>query len=374
MADTTEKKTYLLNIESNLKKYIDEVVKAKQEVEKMKATVDALKESKKTEGAEWEQANAKLRTSQKEYNTAKSLLDSFNKGLISETNSRKQLNEILKLQQYALGKLGDGYIKDAKGVLTINPLYIEQTKRVRETKEAIIMLDKAQLDGRSSVGLYSEAIEGALGKFQMIPGPVGTAATAVKGFGASLKVLAANPVGAIIMVIVGAVTALIGIFKKFSPVVEAVERILSGLKAVFSGMGNAIIGLITGQKTLGETFRNLGKDIKTAYDEGVKWRQLEQDLFEMTTENAIADAKRKTQMDELLLASRNRSKSETERMQLIGQALLLEEVQFSERKKIADAEVEIAKQAIIMGMNLTEAQKKELDKRGVAYANELKML
>ena len=124
--------------------------------------------------------------------TTAQTLHRYQKGLRSETNSRKELNEILKLQQYELGKLGDGYIKDAQGILRVNPLYEEQTKKIKATKDAIILLDKAQGDGRSSVGLYSEAIKSSLGEMQMLPGAAGQAASSISRL--TTAALIANPI------------------------------------------------------------------------------------------------------------------------------------------------------------------------------------
>jgi len=55
-------------------------------------------------------------------------------------------------------------------------------------------------------------------------------------------------------------------------------------------------------------------------------------------------------------------------MQLIEQALLLEEVQFAERKKIADLEVKIQQDKLTAGKNFTTEEKKLLEQQGVEYA------
>jgi hypothetical protein len=159
MAD--EKKTYLVNIESNLNKYAQDAAKAKEEVDKLTASNNELKKSGTATTAEIEANNAALRNAQKEYNQAKKMVDlqtAANKG---EIGSRKQLGEILQLQMQALGKLGGAYITNAKGVRELNPLYIEQRKRIAETKQAILDYDKALNDGRSNVGRYGEAMKGA---------------------------------------------------------------------------------------------------------------------------------------------------------------------------------------------------------------------
>lgn len=159
MAD--EKKTYLINIESNLQKYADEAAEAKKRVDELKASNELLKESGTASAAEIESNNAALRNAQKEYNQAKKMVDLQTAANKSEAGSRKQLGEILTLQMQALGKLGNAYTKDAQGIMRLNPLYVEQRKRIAETKQAILDYDKALNDGRSNVGRYGEAIGGA---------------------------------------------------------------------------------------------------------------------------------------------------------------------------------------------------------------------
>ncbi|MCJ7507734.1 MAG: hypothetical protein MUO85_03250 [candidate division Zixibacteria bacterium] len=371
MADTTEKKTYLVNIESNLKKYIEDTVKSKQEVDKMKAAVEQLKAAKQTEGAEWEQANAKLRTSQKEYNTAKMLLDSYNKGLLSETNSRKQLSDVLKLQQYELGKLGDGYIKDANGMLKVNPLYIEQTKRVRETKEAIILLDKAQLDGRSSVGLYSEAIEGALGKFQMMPGPVGAAASSLHGVNAAFKTLIANPVTAAIAAVIAVFAGLIKIFKGTAEGGGKIKDLFAGIGAVINELRARVVSFINifqhvlkgewkeAGEAARETFTNLGTSLKEAAENAMELSKAQRQLTKELAMHVSEEANEVKRIQELLYLSKDKSKTDQARLDYLKEALRLGQEQ-------ADREVEYAKRQwdidVAVAANKAKIDKDVLDK------------
>ena len=103
-----------------------------------------------------------------------------NKG---EIGSRKQLGEILTLQMQTLGKLGNAYITNARGVRELNPLYIEQRKRIAETKQAILDYDKALNDGRSNVGNYGQAIDSAFkdagSKIMSMVGPMALVGAAI---------------------------------------------------------------------------------------------------------------------------------------------------------------------------------------------------
>ncbi len=183
MAD--EKKTYLINVESNLKKYAEEAAEAKKRVDELKLANEELKKSGTATTAEIEASSAALRNAQKEYNQAKKMVDIQTAANKSEVGSRKQLGEILKLQEQALGKLGSAYIKDAQGIRILNPLYVEQRKRIAETKQAIIDYDQSLNDGRSNIGRYSESVGIAFAdvgkKMTAMLGPVALVGAAITG-------------------------------------------------------------------------------------------------------------------------------------------------------------------------------------------------
>ena len=226
----TEEKKYLVNVESNLDEYAKEVVKADQAVNDfIQANKDLLATNDKS-NVEYVKAKAQLSDLQKERASATKNVETFQKALNSETTSRKQLGEVLKLQQQALGKVGDAYIKNEKGLRTINPLYIKQQQNIKATKDAIIEYDKAQGDGRSSVGLYSEAIGASADKFAAIPGPIGQAGAAVSRYS---KVLMANPIVAIAAAITAAIALLVKAFRNSQPLMDAWGKVSAAISATF---------------------------------------------------------------------------------------------------------------------------------------------
>jgi hypothetical protein len=159
-----EKKTYLVNIESNLKKYADEAAEAKKKVDDLRTANDLLKQSGTASAAEIEANNAALRNAQKEYTQAKKMVDLQTAANSSNINSRKQLGEILNLEMLALGKLGNGMIKNKDGVLILNKAYVEQQQKIANTKKAIIEYDQKLNDGRSNVGRYGATVKAAIGE------------------------------------------------------------------------------------------------------------------------------------------------------------------------------------------------------------------
>jgi len=216
MADET--KTYLVNIESNLKEYIDQLILAKEKLADAKLAVDNLQKGQFKSREEIELTNTALRDAQKEYTNAKKVVDLATQANKAQSGSYEQLYKQWQLAQTQLKLMSGAYEKNSSGVMVLSQKYTQQSVVVANAKKALDQFGKGINDNRLNVGNYSAAIEGALGKISMIPGPVGNAASSVSMF---TKVLAGvNPVflaiGAGIVGVVGAITAPMIAFLKWS--------------------------------------------------------------------------------------------------------------------------------------------------------------
>ncbi|MEG7685966.1 hypothetical protein, partial [Listeria monocytogenes] len=83
----------------------------------------------------------------------------------------------------------------------------------------------------------------------------------------------------------------------------------------------------------GDVFSNLGGDIKKAANEAVEFTKIQQELDDLMAKSTVNQAKYNRQINELILQSKDRTKTEAERIKLIDQALKLEETAFLERKR-----------------------------------------
>jgi len=153
-----EKKTYLVNVKSNLDKYAKEAAIAKKNVDTLKTSNDNLKKGGKATAAEIEKSSSALRNAQTEYRKAKKLVDLQTQANNSNINSRKQLNAIVAIEQQRLGKLANVYTRNQNGVLELSMAYKQQVKALSQAKGAVIAYDQAQKDGRSNVGRYTSSI------------------------------------------------------------------------------------------------------------------------------------------------------------------------------------------------------------------------
>lgn len=325
MADTTEKKTYLIDIEHNFDEYNDELVKAKKNLEDAKAAVDNLKTGQFKSREEIEKANTAYRAAQKEYSNAKKNVDSLTQANKANAGSYNELYQQWQLAQTQLKNMGSAYTVNEKGVRVLSEKYIEQSKIVDDAKISLDAFGKGIHSNTLNVGNYSESMQGALKSVSALPGPIGSAATATAGLGKQMWLLVANPVGAIIAAIAGVLMILFKAFKGNDEASEKFGGILKGIGVVIKevlgrvvSLGQAVVKLFKGDfkgaaEEAKEAFTGFGKAIKDAYTSGNEQAKLANEIED--DEIAILEkiASRNKQIAEIKKNSRDEDDSALKR-------------------------------------------------------------
>ena len=137
-----------------------------------------------------------------------------------------------------------------------------------------------------------------------IPGPVGQVSQGVKGLGTALKVLAANPIIAVITVLVGLV---VGLFKAFTSTkegAEKLERVMAGVSSVMDNLRDVVVNLFSSWSNFKKAFtldfwKNTTKEIAREAKEAQNLTGVLQD---------VADAER-TIREERALQNRDLAKA-----------------------------------------------------------------
>lgn len=389
MADTTEKKTYLVNVESNLNEYIIEAAKAKEEVDKLTASNKELKASGDATTEEIEASNAALRNAQKEYGQAKKLVDLQTQANNSNAESRKQLAAIVAIEQQKLGALANQYVINEKGQRVLSKAYLDQVSKLKNAKDAIIAYDKAQSDGRSSIGLYSEAIDGALGKFQMMPGALGSASAGVAKLNTVFKLLAANPIGLVITAIVTALTLLVKAFKgndeaseKFAGIMKgigvAIKEVLGRIVSLGQAVGKLFKGEFKEAAALAkEAVSGFADSLKEAYAAGTKQQLLLNEIEDKEIELLEIRAKREKEIAELKIKARDADEGSLKQTELLrkAQALInanLKDDLALQRKRVELAQLEL--DSTNKNQVTDEMRKKVAEERAKLYEMETQAL
>jgi hypothetical protein len=361
----------LASVQSELKKSGEESTEAYVKNEAQLKALQATYREQQSVVQQLVTTNGTLLTSQEALDVA------MNKEVKTVAEASASNKELIKLRNQVDATTEEG----AKTIAEINAKIDENTNFIRNNGSAMEQQ-------RMNIGNYSDAIQEAAGNINPLNGGLqGFIARSSEAGGAgnllatSFKALIQGvigltkaslqfimtPVGAVITAIVVAVTILYNVFKGFTPIVDKVEQVMAGVSAAINVVKNAVIGLITGAKSLGDVFSNLGGSMRDAANAAAELKKAQQDLEDAMEEQEVASAKNRNEINRLLIQSRDRTKSEEERIKLLDQASKLEEQDFAQRKKNADEAVRQAQEQIRIKAELTDEEFKALQKQGLAF-------
>lgn len=156
-----EEKTYLLKVESNLKEVTEDAVKAKKAWDDSKDSLAKLREEGIKSGPEYEKLSAAVKINGQEYRNAQKNLITLTNANKDNATTREKLNAIITIETKKLNALGDGYIKNKKGLDILNPKYVEQEKAVGDANKALIDYDLSINKGGTNIGRYGETVKAA---------------------------------------------------------------------------------------------------------------------------------------------------------------------------------------------------------------------
>jgi hypothetical protein len=243
-----EEERILLNIESNIEEYTKQAAQAQQVVEGLKDALDRMQKSGETSADEIEATKTQLRQAQKEYRESTKSIDDLTKANRATTGSYEQLQAQLRLAEKNLKSQSGLLTKNADGTIQLSDAYVEASKEVENARNAVNEFNLGINNGSTNVGLYQQSIEKALGGIKVFGVDAGSAFKAVEGgLGgmvkagiSSLKTLAAafltNPIGIIILGIVGAVTLLVKAFQRSEGSMNKIKQVTGALGGVFSAL------------------------------------------------------------------------------------------------------------------------------------------
>jgi hypothetical protein len=230
-------------------------------------------------------------------------------------------------------------------------------KLQKEIKRTEAGFEKAKLKSQS----FGESMSA-------IPGPIGQVGQGVKGLGAALKVLAANPIVLVLTLIVGALTAVYKAFTSTKEGAEKLERVMSGVSAAFDVIRDKVLFLTSSWSNFTKVFtldfwKDTANEIKNEAQAAAdlagqlqKVEDAERNLRKTRADvnEQIADAK---------LLINDETKSYDERLQA------LEQVRTKEIE-LAEQEAALAEQrynAIVAQNALSDSSKEALDAELAAY-------
>src|SRR5574343_280918 len=152
-----------------------------------------------------------------------------------------------------------------------------------------------------------------------------------------------------IVIVVG---ALVSAFRTFDPLIDKIEQGIAALSAAFTVVKDAIVGLVTGTGS----FKNLGSEMATAAKEAANLKKAQQDLDDQFKISEVNQAQYQNKIDQLLIQSKDLSKTEKERAELLAFAIALEKAAFGDRIALAEKDRQLWVEKFANAQRLTAAE------------------
>ncbi|MEN6388826.1 MAG: hypothetical protein ABFD04_00280 [Syntrophomonas sp.] len=247
--------------------------------------------------------------------------------------------------------------------------------QIQKMTKEVIASEKSMGVYVREVGHYENAMKGLGGTIGQVNPQLASATTAVKSFG---KAFLANPITAVITVLAGAFALLFKAFKSTDEGATKLAGIWKGLKNVVDVLIDRVMAFFKVIKDVitfnwkdlkkdgQEAFGGLGDAIRDAWQEGKKFADEMDRIGDAMSAQLIPMARMRKEVEELRNKAKDRTKSEKERLAFAQRAYDLE-VKLSKEEvkwKAASTEAELGNLAAKMdNEKLTREQKIETVKQ-----------
>ncbi len=308
----------------------------------------------------------------------KKLIDEINRKL--DENNDLIKNNVSGLEKQKIG-IGDyvtgmkeainqtglfgGVLNDVSGVLTAMSGPLKMLKQGAGDAFNTIKNAAAETEGLTTAQ-----------KAQTIATNIGTGA--MRLFAVAV---AATGIGLIII----AIALLIGYFKTFDPLVDKIEQGMAALGAVIRFLQQTLVGFIGNLKSVGDLFtklgailkdpigsmKSLGNEMARVAKEAALLKEAQQDLADQQAIQAVKNKEQEGQIARLILQSKDRSKTEQERIALLQQAEAINAKNFNQNAALAQKELDNAVESARIKGALSAQEVQNLRDKGIEYAFQL---
>ena len=328
----------------------------------LRKSMVGLKAIGKEQSDEYKALSKEVRDNTKEINANQGQMDALRKTLGLTEMSQKQLRQ----RSSELRKELNGMSESA------------DPARFAKLNTELIATEKQFNKNKSAIGTTSSFM-GKLGSsLTSIPGPVGAVIQSIDGMGKALWTLVANPIGATIAVIVGALMLLYKAFTStdsgantmagaFKTVSNVLDVLIDRTMSFFKMLGSLLTFDWEGFKKNGaDTFIGIGKQIKDTANAGYDYVQIMDDIADREAAAQTRMSKLRAEIEKLKNESKDANKTAKEKSDLIDQAMAKEielfgiEKGFMKERTAAEVTTLASK---INNNKLTMAQKEELLKQ-----------
>ena len=307
------------------------IVELRNEQSKLDATTKEGQKAIRENNAALSALNSQYKTNQKGLNDLTSAEKANTDSINFNNNSIAQNRALLKEMT-------------AEYVRIQNPTK-EQTEKLKKLTDTLKAQEAAIGNNVRNVGNYKEAFKDALGGVSIF-------GVGLDKLGNKLKT---NPIG----ILVTALGALFVYMQKFEAIFDFFERALAGISGAFDGVLGNLGKLLQGD------FSGFADGIANSAAESYNLAQATQDLEDAERDLQVQQAIGDAQVKKLIISSKDRTKTDAERIAILNQAGDIERKNYESKVDIAKKEYAIAarelKLAIDNGTAKDAIRQKEVD-------------
>ncbi len=341
MADTD--KTIVFGIKVDTTDLISKQEQITSSIKQLQAEQLNLNGSTKANRQAFQENAAQLSLLQKQQKLVTTQLGQLTDADKANTDATNFNNNSIKQNRELLKGLNAEYIGLSKPTK-------EQTDRIKKLSDTLKEQEGAIGNNTRNVGNYKEAFQGVL---QSLPGLSSGLGGVANGFKA---VTASNPFTAIFLLLPPIITYL----SKFESVFDIIENVVAGV-------GGAINGIISGfSKLLTLDFAGFADEVGSGATEAYNLSKATQDLEDSMRDFEVQSAKAEAAVKNLIIQSKDRTKTEQERIDLLNKAGQIERDNFEQSLALAKESFKIEKSKLIMMEAAGTAQ--DADRQRVADA------
>ena len=304
-----------------------------------------------------EKVNAQLKLQQQEYRTTQNILVGYTGAQQKNVNVMDFSKNSIQANRDLLKQLTAQYINTTKPAQDF-------TNKIKLLSDELKKQEGAIGDTRRNVGNYFNEFAKGIPVIGQAIDPIKNIAKGFSESGFSAQGFQAALLGGIPLII-GGLQGIVSIMQKFDSVTEGTEDAMAGLNRAFDDL------IANGQKPF-TGFTQLYQDLKNSYNEGVKLSQVMREMNEAQDVQRLFNAQADKQIEALLLKSKDRTKSEKERIELLDVASKKEEANLKQNLELAQQRSNLAqmdlKRVIEAGLN-DDAQKKAAIEAAINLTN-----
>lgn len=364
MAETTEKIILEINVDS----YLNELTAVNEQINVLKKNQKELKEQAE-KGDEEAAKNLQITTvalkvQNAEYINLQKTLVGFTIAQKNEADTVNFANNSIKTNRALLQQLTEQYN-------TLKKPPAELTATIKKLSDTLKEQEGAIGDTRRNVGNYTESILDAVGGLKLFGKDLGQVIDPLKKFGGSLGAVSSGAQGLTaallatgLPLLIAGINAVADALQNYQSIANQTQDITGGVKQAFKELIPTLLSSEGASKVAQVGILGIVGAMKDAYDAGVAFSKIQREINIAQRENSVQNSKDAIDIENLLLGSRDRNKTESERIGLLKDAIALQKESSEKEQQIVDRQIALNEEEIKRTKKrFGEATKDELDTR-----------